>query len=82
MDAAGRSTPNPLRAAQTLCTLPSVRPRTKANRSPAWEPPSGRSVLDRIQASLATLQRLQPAPQVHGKPREPIRQEQLNVKRH
>lgn len=53
----------------------------KARPEPRWEPPSGVSALERIQHSLATLQRLQLAPQVHGKPRQPIRQEQIHVER-
>ena len=53
----------------------------KACLLPRWEPPSGRSPLERIQSSLATLQRLKPALQVQRKPVQPIGQEQIHVQR-
>lgn len=58
-----------------------MSPHSRARRSPAWEPPSGRSPLERIQASLATLQRLQASAQVQRKPVQPIGQEQIHVQR-
>lgn len=56
--------------------------RPKARPEPRWEPPSGVSALERTQRSLLACQRLQAPPEVQSKPRQPIRQEQLNVKRH